>query len=156
ALLKQIEPGLSPSSIASILRRTGETNVDGDKERGPVTSLTFPRLDLDAAIAYTLRREDDAYEENDTFASARAINFSNNDVINLPDLQLLAGDNDYFKFTLTTPASVDFLLRAPGGITPPADLYASSGTRITSIQGAVSRNLPAGSYILKISAGQST
>src|SRR5262249_14362155 len=103
----------------------------------------------------TLRREDDAYEKNDTFASARAINFSNNDVINLPDLQLLAGDNDYFKFTLTTPASVDFLLRAPGGITPAADLYASSGTRITSVQGAVSRNLPAGRYILKISAGQS-
>ena len=54
AILKQIDPNVSPRDIISILRASGSDNYDGDGEAGPTTGLIFPRLDLDNAITLAL------------------------------------------------------------------------------------------------------
>jgi hypothetical protein len=56
AILKQIDPSFTPRDIISILRNSGADNFDGDNEATPNTQLSFPRLDLDNAIALALAR----------------------------------------------------------------------------------------------------
>ena len=56
AILKQIDPRFTPHDIMSILRASGVDNFDGDKEATPNTQLSWPRLDLDNAIALALSR----------------------------------------------------------------------------------------------------
>jgi hypothetical protein len=57
AILKQIDPKFTPHDIMSILRASGVDNFDGDKEAAPNTQLSWPRLDLDNAIALALARK---------------------------------------------------------------------------------------------------
>jgi len=57
AILKQIDPTFTPQDIMSILRASGADNFDGDKEATPNTQLSWPRLDLDNAIALALTRK---------------------------------------------------------------------------------------------------
>ena len=57
AILKQIDPRFTPHDIMSILRASGVDNFDGDKEATPNTQLSWPRLDLDNAIALALARK---------------------------------------------------------------------------------------------------
>lgn len=49
-LLRQAAPTLGIKDIASVLRTSSVSNVDGDGEIDPVTSRTYGRLDLVAAI----------------------------------------------------------------------------------------------------------
>src|SRR4051812_19318138 len=93
ALLKQEDSSLSPSQIMSILDSTGSPNFDGDSERGAVTNMTFPRLNIDAAIGSLMRSGDDSYEDNDSLAAAKTISFSG-DTARATNLKLLGGDND--------------------------------------------------------------
>jgi hypothetical protein len=60
AILKQIDPTFTPRDIISILRSSGVDNLDGDNEAAPYTQLSFPRLDLDNAIALALTRRSGA------------------------------------------------------------------------------------------------
>ncbi len=46
ALLKQIDPTLTPASIRSILRASASINLDGDSEFGMTTGIRYPRLDV--------------------------------------------------------------------------------------------------------------
>jgi hypothetical protein len=57
AILKQIDPRFTPHDIMSILRASGVDNFDGDGEATPNTQLSWPRLDLDNAIALALARK---------------------------------------------------------------------------------------------------
>src|SRR5258707_701951 len=57
AILKQIDPKFTPHDIMSILRASGSDNFDGDKEATPNPQLSWPRLDLDNAIALALARK---------------------------------------------------------------------------------------------------
>jgi hypothetical protein len=57
AILKQIDPNFTPHDIMSILRASGVDNYDGDREAKPYTQLSWPRLDLDGAIALALTRK---------------------------------------------------------------------------------------------------
>jgi hypothetical protein len=57
ALMRQADPALRPADIRSILRASATDNVDGDDEFGATTALTYPRLDVDDALALTLLRK---------------------------------------------------------------------------------------------------
>ena len=56
ALLRQANPNLRVQDIYSIFHSSSSENLDGDKETGTVTHLTFPRLDLRNAVALALAR----------------------------------------------------------------------------------------------------
>jgi hypothetical protein len=56
AILKQIDSSFTPHDIMSILRTSGVDNFDGDNEASPNTQLSWPRLDVDNAIALGLAR----------------------------------------------------------------------------------------------------
>jgi hypothetical protein len=56
-ILKQIDPTFAARDVMSILRMSGVDNFDGDKEATPHTQLSFPRLDVDNAIAVALTRK---------------------------------------------------------------------------------------------------
>lgn len=56
ALMRQASPTLTIADIGSILRASSQNNVDGDDEFGPTTSLTYPLLQVDNALALTLAR----------------------------------------------------------------------------------------------------
>jgi subtilisin family serine protease len=56
AIIKQIDPSFTMRDVLSILRASGVDNFDGDHEAAPFTNLSFPRLDLDNAIALALSR----------------------------------------------------------------------------------------------------
>lgn len=53
-LIRQVNPRLSLGQIMSILRSSGDRNYDGDRESGG-TGLTFPRIDVQAAVAQAYR-----------------------------------------------------------------------------------------------------
>ncbi|MGC3957483.1 MAG: S8 family serine peptidase [Verrucomicrobiota bacterium] len=57
AIIKQIDPSFTAHDVMSILRASGVDNYDGDGEASPYTTLTWPRLDLDNAIATALQRK---------------------------------------------------------------------------------------------------
>ena len=57
AILKQIDSTFTPHDIMSILRTSGVDNFDGDNEATPNTQLSWPRLDVDGAIALALARK---------------------------------------------------------------------------------------------------
>lgn len=57
AILKQIDSNFTPHDIMSILRTSGVDNFDGDNEATPNTQLSWPRLDVDNAIALALSRK---------------------------------------------------------------------------------------------------
>jgi len=50
ALLKQIDPTLTPAQMMSIMQRSGSSNFDGDKEASPNTKLTWQRLNINNAL----------------------------------------------------------------------------------------------------------
>jgi hypothetical protein len=57
AILKQIDPSFTMRDVLSILKASGVDNFDGDKEATPYTNLSWPRIDLDNAIALALARK---------------------------------------------------------------------------------------------------
>lgn len=56
ALLRQVDPALSPAELVSILRVSGDDNYDGDAEFGDTTELRFSRLDLPSAVRVATSR----------------------------------------------------------------------------------------------------
>ena len=155
ALLKQVDSSLTPAEIMSILDSTGSPNYDGDNEKGAVTNISFPRLNIDAAIGAAMHNGDDSYEDNDSLGAARTISFSG-DTARATNLKLLAGDNDFYKFTLSSGAKVDFFLDTTSGQQPTFELYSGSGSKIATLGSSASRDLAAGTYVLKVSAFSST
>jgi subtilisin family serine protease len=57
ALIEQLNPGVTPNSLLSVLRASGASNRDGDTESGPTTGALYPRLDIYNALALTNRRK---------------------------------------------------------------------------------------------------
>jgi subtilisin family serine protease len=155
ALLRQVDPSLTPWEIMDILAASGSQNFDGDHERGPVTGLSFPRLNIDAAIAMAMRAGDDDLEDNDSTGAASNLSFSGDDA-SATNLRLIAGDHDFFRFTLSAPARVEFTLQTSTGQRPTFELYTASGVRIANLGSAHTRELPMGTYILKVSAFSNT
>ena len=155
ALLKQVDSSLTPAEIMSILDSTGSPNYDGDNEKGAVTNMTFPRLNIDAAIGMAMRNGDDSYEENDSLSAAKTFVFSG-DSAGASNLRLMAGDNDFYKFTLSSSARVDFSLDTTDGAHPTFELYSGSGSKIAALGSSATRDLSAGTYVLKVAAFSST
>src|SRR5205814_4532116 len=90
-------------------------------------------------------------EQNDSLSTARTLNFSG-DSARANNLRLLAGDNDFYKFTLSSIAHVDFSLSTSDGAQPTFELYSGSGTKIATLGASASRYLGAGTYVLKVTA----
>jgi len=63
ALMKQIDPTLKPADVMSILRSSGAPDFDGDAEAEPNTQLTFPTLNIFAALQTTLLRSPGTTQE---------------------------------------------------------------------------------------------
>ncbi len=138
-----------------ILASSGSPNYDGDKEKGVVTNMTFPRLDIDAAIGMAMRNGDDSFEENDSLSAAKTFAFSG-DSAGADNLRLMAGDNDFYKFTLSSSARVNFFLDTSDGAQPTFELYTGSGSKIATLGSSSTRDLAAGTYVLKVTAFSST
>src|SRR5438128_6681572 len=155
ALLKQVDSTLTPFEIMSILDSSGVPNYDGDKEKGAVTHMTFPRLNIDAAIRMALQSGDDSYENNDTLTTAKTISFSG-DTARATNLRLMAGDNDFYKFTLSAGARVNISLDTTSGQEPTFELYSGAGSKIAALGTSATRDLSAGTYVLKVTAFSST
>ena len=159
ALLKQADPSLSPSQIISTLRSTGFSNYDGDDEIGPTTGLTFPRLNIDAALDRVIDtppppppdpepENDDSRENNDSIAAATILNWNGDDRAGASDLILAGGDADFFRFTITSASRVQFWIDSSGS--PAFELYTSSGNFITSLSNESTRDLAAGTYAIRL------
>ena len=50
ALVRQVDPTLSPDAVRDLLKSSGTPNYDGDAETGSVTNRTYPQLDAYAAV----------------------------------------------------------------------------------------------------------
>jgi subtilisin family serine protease len=57
ALLRQVNPSFGVQDIYSILHNSSKENLDGDKETGTITRLTYQRLDLRSAVALAVARQ---------------------------------------------------------------------------------------------------
>jgi subtilisin family serine protease len=155
ALLRQVDPTLTPWEIMDILESSGSQNFDGDRESGTVTGLTFARLNIDAAIAMAIRAGDDDFEDNDSLGAAATLNFSG-DNASATNLRLMASDNDFFRFTLPAAAKVDFTYQSSTGQGATFELYTASGVKIANLGSSHTRELPMGTYILKVVAPTTT
>jgi hypothetical protein len=156
ALLKQIDPTLTPAEMMSIMQRSGVANFDGDKEAAPYTGLTWQRLNINNALAMTYAERDDIYENNDSMATATSLSFSA-DTASLNDLTLLKADADFYKFSLGTQADVDYaLMRSGGTASPSVDLLDSHGTLIKHLGSTDELRLVAGAYYLRFNAPSTT
>jgi hypothetical protein len=84
AILKQIDPSFTMRDVLSILRASGIDNLDGDKEAKPYTNLSFPRIDLDNAIAMALARKSGQPSAGQIGVDGRenAIRFDDDGVLN--------------------------------------------------------------------------
>lgn len=84
AVIKQIDPSFSMRDVLSILRASGVDNLDGDKEAAPYTNLSWPRLDLDNAIALALARKSGQVSAGQLGIDGRenAIKFDDDGVLN--------------------------------------------------------------------------
>lgn len=156
ALLRQIDPTLTPAQMMSIMQRSGSANYDGDKEAAPYTQLTWQRINVNNALDMAYTERDDGHEDNDTLATATPLSFSGGSA-SLSDLKLLLADADYFKFTLGTQSDVHFAISLNGGSTSPAvDLLNSSGTLLQHLSSGGLNRLTAGTYYLRANAPSST
>ena len=84
AILKQIDPSFTMRDVLSILRASGVDNFDGDNEAAPYTGLSWPRLDLDNAIALALARRSGQPTAGQVGVDGRenAIKFDDDGVLN--------------------------------------------------------------------------
>lgn len=151
AMLKQIDPSLTPAQMIDIMKRSGVANYDGDNESGNTTGLTFQRLSISGAVAMALTESDDAYENNDVLASATALNFSGN-TASASDLKLLLGDADFYKFTLSRQADVEFSLTTNASSTPSWDLYNAAGVHVKTLTSGETVRLGAATWYIKVNA----
>lgn len=151
ALLKQVDPSLTPDGIMQILQESGEDNFDGDDESGATTGLTFKRLNVADAIALALARLDDRYEENDSTSSATTMSLGDG-FADFHDLRLADDDDDYFVFDLARRSDVEVDVSLSGGGSATIDLLNSSGSRIGGVgAGGSAFRLDGGRYFLRFS-----
>jgi hypothetical protein len=156
ALLRQIDPTLTPAQMMSIMQRSGSANFDGDKEATPNTQLTWQRININNALNLAYTEHDDAHENNDSLGSATSLSF-NGGSASLSNLKLLAGDADFYKFTLGGQSDVDFTFSLSGGSVMPAiDLMNSSGTLLQHLTTGASARLGTGTYYLRANAPATT
>ena len=151
ALLKQVNPRLSPRDLLTILQYSGSSNFDGDKESGG-TRLTYKRLDLKRAIQRVYGRYDDKREHNDSSGQAATLTFSGG-TARADALNLTARDDDYFAFSVGASSRVTMTLTTSAKTPPRFELFTSGGSRIADLGRAQTRNLNAGTYLLKVGAG---
>lgn len=149
ALLKQVDPSLSPGQIIQVLKDTGASNFDGDSEGGTTTGLTFKRLDIHAAVDAVMPEPDpdDAREDNDGRGSATQLSPGNT----ISDLRLVANDADFFSFTIGARSDVSIVY---GGGFPAGQLQESNGSVLNTVNaGTTNVELAAGTYYLRFASG---
>jgi subtilisin family serine protease len=149
ALLKQVDPTLTPNEMMSIMSRSGSPLFDS------TTGLTWPRLSVSGAISMTYSERDDSHENNDSLATATALSFNDNTVAQ-NGLKLLQADADFFKFTLGERSDVDYALTLSGGTSPTVDLLDSHGTVLKRLSSSDQIRLLAGTYYLRVNAPATT
>jgi hypothetical protein len=149
ALLKQVDPTLTPDEMMSIMSRSGSPLYDS------TTGLTWPRLNVNSALSMTYLERDDSRENNDSMGAATPLTFSGNDLA-VNGMKLLQGDADFFKFTLGERSDVSFGLTTSGGTTPTVDLIDAHGTVLKRLGSTDQIRLLVGTYYLRVNAPAST
>lgn len=147
ALLKQIDPTLTPAEILSILQQSGVPVTDSSN------GVTYPRLDIDAAIALTFQQRGDIYVNSNTIATAAPLKIKHGSV-SRSDLRLLVGHNEVFSVDVTSSSDLSVNIQYSGSSAfPSAELLNSSGAVVTTVgsSGSASR-LRAGTYYLQFTA----
>jgi hypothetical protein len=146
ALIKQIDPAFTPQQILQILKDSGTPVAD------PVTGNTFALLNLDAALKLAVVRADAV--DNHSPATALPLSFVGN-TAQFSGLTSLVGTPDYYSFTLTNAAAVNFQISATGGAAPTGSLLDSNGNVLTASAGQ-NVTLTAGTYYLLATGGSTT
>ena len=100
ALLKQINPNFTVDQIANILTSTGTPVADNENP-----AVTYPRLNVYAALTKGFQMSDDADFGNQSFANATKMPFSKGKST-LTNLKLTIGHPDFYAFTVTKTSTV--------------------------------------------------
>jgi len=151
AVMKQLDPTMTPAEMMSVMKRSGTPLYD------PTTGLTWPKLNVGAALGMEYAERDDAREQNDSMATATTLAFSG-DTTSAGGLRLLAGDADYFKFTLGAQSDVDLSLSLSdtGATAPSMDLIDAQGTLVKHLSATDHIRLLAGTYYVRVNAPSAT
>jgi hypothetical protein len=145
ALLKQLDPSLTATETMSIMKSSGATRSDSQG--------SWKLLNINSALALAYAQRDDAFENNDSGAAAKAMSFGGGDTASLSGLKLLQGDADWFKFTLGATADVDWALTLDfSGTGPQVDLLDAGGTVIKRLSATDKIRLGAGTYFVRVNA----
>ena len=153
-MIQQIDPSIMPADILAILQDSGPKLVDPDG-----TGI-YARLDILAAVQLAYQRRDDAFDQgagNDTRANAAQINLNSLGTGTASNLKLLIGDNDYFKFTVTSARETNVKINYGGGTPYTAQLVDADGNLVGNISpgSGLTRTLAAGQYTIVLTAPQS-
>jgi hypothetical protein len=144
AVLKQLDPSLTAAQTMSIMKDSGVTRGD--------STGAWKLINFNNALSLAYARQDDAAENNDSAAAARALAFGGG-TASLGDLKLLQGDADWFKFTLNTAADVDWALTLNfPGAAPAVDLIDAGGTVLKRLSASDQVGLAAGTYFVRVNA----
>lgn len=150
ALLKEVDPTLTPDQIMSIIQQSGKPIFD------PLSQRTYARLDIGAAIQLAYAQRDDAFQGNTTFAHAAPLTLTNGNV-SVGGLKLLLGHDDYYSFTVDSTQDVTFHVTYQNPPTAPAtaQLMDANGKVIAPLGATTLEHLAVGTYVLHFSSAQS-
>lgn len=147
ALIKQVDPDFTPAQIAQILEDSGTFVLDS------VTGVSYPMLNLYAAITLAYTRGGDPYGVNNTLGTATPLTFDGSGNATATGQKLLLHNDAYYKFTLSSPTQIEFSIGTDGATPPPFNLYNADGTLRAGLGTDNTLSLQAGTYYLKITAG---
>ena len=104
ALLKQINPAFTPAQITQILTSTGTPIADNENP-----SISWPRLNIMAALTKGFQMADDSFLGNNNFSTAASIPIKSGKG-SLSNLKLVIGHPDFYSFTVTKTGKVNINL----------------------------------------------
>ena len=104
ALLKQINQAFTPAQISQILTSTGSPVADNENP-----SISWPRLNIMAALTKGFQMADDAFLGNNSFSAAATIPIRSGKG-SLSNLKLVIGHPDFYSFTVTKTGKVNINL----------------------------------------------
>ncbi len=152
ALLKQVDPTLTPAGILAILQSSGSDVADA------ATGTTYKELNVDAAIGMDYSQAHGGIN-NHAQASAQVLTFTGSTApftAEVDNQRLLIAEADYYKFSISQLSAMDITLTTTASSTPGMQLLNSSGLAIATLDGNDSIVLSAGTYYVKLSAPRST
>jgi hypothetical protein len=148
ALLKQVDPNLTPAQVMQLMDDSGTPQYDA------TTNLTFPLLNIDAAIKLAYA---DYGNSNQSLGAASQLSFDSNGVAGSDSNVSLLDEQDYYRFSVSLTSNVTFSIATSDGETDPTmQLLNSSGAVVESLANGQTASLAAGTYYVRVTGGSVT